>query len=53
MFTCVWCILIHFVCFFVSRLVAYDRPLSDNVDNKRLVFFENFSDLSYSCLLQE
>ena len=33
MFTCDWCILIHFVCFGVSRLVSCDRPVSDNVDN--------------------
>ena len=50
MFTCDWCISIHFVCFCVSRFVACDRPVSGN---NRLVFFEDFSDLSYSCLLQE
>ena len=30
MFTCDKCISIHFVCFCVPRLVAYDRPVSDN-----------------------
>ena len=40
MFTCDWCISIH----------ACDRPVSGN---NRLVFFEDFPDLSYSCLLQE
>ena len=49
-FTCDKCISIHFVCFCVPRLVAYDRPVSDN---NRLVFFKDFSDLSYSCPLQE
>ena len=48
-FTSDWCISIHFVCFCVSRLVACDRPSGNNP----LVFFEDFSDLSYSCLLQE
>ena len=28
MFTCDWCILIHFVCFFVSRFAACDHPVS-------------------------
>ena len=46
MFTCDWCISIQFVCFCVSRLLACDRPVSDK---NRLVFFEVFSDLSYSC----
>ena len=50
MFTCDWCISIHFVCFCVSRLVACDCSVSD--DN-RLVFFEDFTDLSYFRLLQE
>ena len=50
MFTCDWCIFTHFVCFCVSRLVAFDHPVSGN---NRSVFFEDFSDLSYSCLLQE
>ena len=45
MFTRDWCISIHFVCFCVSRLVACDRPVSDK---NQLVFFEVFSDLSYS-----
>ena len=45
MFTCDWCISIHFVCFCVSRFVACDRPVSGN---NRLVFFEDFSDVSYS-----
>jgi len=49
MFTRDWCISIHFVCFCVSRLVAYDHPSGNN----RLVFLEDFSDLSYSCVLQE
>jgi len=43
MFTCDGCISIHFVCFCVSRFVACDRPVSGN---NRLVFFEDFSDLS-------
>ena len=45
MFTCVWCISIHFVCFCLSRFVACDRPFSGN---SRPVFFKYFSDLSYS-----
>ena len=36
------------VCFCVLRFVACDRPVSGN---NRLVFFEYFSDHSYSCLL--
>ena len=47
-FTCDWCISIHFVCFCVSRFVACDRPVSGN---NRPVFFTDFSDHSYSCLL--
>ena len=47
-FTCDWCISIHFVCFCVLRFVACDRPVSGN---NRLVFFKHFSDISYSCLL--
>ena len=47
-FTCDWCISIHFVCFCVLRFVACDRSVSGN---NRLVFFEDFSDHSYSCLL--
>ena len=39
---------IHFVCFCVLRFVACDRPVSGN---NRLVFFEDFPDHSYSCLL--
>ena len=50
MFTCDWCISIHFACFCVSRFAACDRPVSGN---DRLVFFEAFYDLSYSCLLQK
>ena len=50
MFTCDWCISIHFVCFCVARFAASDRPVSGN---DRLVFFEAFYDLSYSCFLQE
>ena len=50
MCTCHWCISIHFVCFCVSRFAACDRTVSGN---DRLVFFEAFHDLSYSCLLQE
>ena len=50
MFTCDWCISIHFVCFCVSRFAACDSPVSGDV---RLVFFEAFYDLSHSCLLQE
>ena len=46
MFTCDWCISIHFVWFCVSRLLACDCPVSDK---NRLVFFKVFSDLSYSC----
>ena len=46
-FTCDWCISIHFVCFCVSRFVGCDRPVSGN---NRLVFFEHFPDHSYSCL---
>ena len=42
-FTCDWCISIHFVCFCVLRFVACDRPVSGN---NRLVFFEDFSDHS-------
>ena len=44
-FTCDLCISIHFVCFCFSKFVACDRPVSDN---NRLVFCEDFSDLSYS-----
>ena len=51
MFTCDWCISIQFVCFCVSRFIACDHPLLGN--NNWLVFFKDFSDLSYSCLLQE
>ena len=40
----------HFVCFCVSRFVPCDRPVSGN---NGLDFFEDFSDLSYFCLLQE
>ena len=47
-FTCDWCISIHFVCFSVSRFVACDRPVSGY---NRPVFFTDFSDHSYSCLL--
>ena len=36
--------------FCVSRFVACDRPVSGN---NRLVCFEDFPDLSYSCHLQE
>ena len=50
MFTCDKCISVHFVSFCVPRLVASDRPVSDN---NRLVFFKDFSDLSYACPLQE
>ena len=50
MFTCDWCILIHFVCFCISRITACDWTVSGN---DRLVFFKAFYDLSYSCLLQE
>ena len=50
MFTCDWCISIPFVCFCISRFVACELPLSGN---NRLVFFKDFSDHSYSCLLQE
>ena len=49
MFTCDWCISIHFVFFCVSRFAARDRPVSGN---DRLVFFEAFYDLSYPCLFQ-
>ena len=42
-FTCDWCISIHFVCFCVLRFVALFRAIID--------FFEDFSDRSYSCLL--
>ena len=45
MFTCDWCILIHFGCFCVAR---FDRPVSGN---NRSVFFTDFSDLSYSYLM--
>ena len=44
MFTCDWCILIHFGCFCVAR---FDRPVSGN---NRSVFYTDFSDLSYSYL---
>ena len=36
-----------FLCF---KVLSCDRPVSGN---KRLVCFEDFSDLSYCCLLQE
>ena len=49
MFTCDWCISIHFVCFCLSRFVACDRPV---LANSWPVFFKYFSDLSYSCLLK-
>ena len=39
-----------FFCFCVSRFVARDRLVSGN---NRLVCFEDLSDLSYSCHLQE
>ena len=45
MFTCDWCILIHFGCFCVAR---FDRPVSGN---NRSVFFEDFSDPSFSYLM--
>ena len=45
MFTCDWCILIHFGCFCVAR---FDRPVSGN---NRSVFYTDFSDLSYSYLM--
>ena len=48
LFTCDWCFSIHFFCFCVLRFVACDRPVSGN---NRLVFFEDFSDHSSSCLL--
>ena len=60
-FTCDWCISIHFVCFCFSRLIACDLPLSGN---NRPVFLKDFSDvlflqvscknkaMSASCLLQ-
>ena len=38
-FTCDWCILIHSVCFCVSRSVACDRPVSGN---NQIVFFGRF-----------
>ena len=47
-FTCDWCISIQFVCFCVSRFVACDHPV---LGHNRLVFFEDFFDPSYSCLL--
>ena len=50
MFICDWCISIYFVCFCVSRFIPCDCPVSGN---NRLVFLKDFSDLSYSCLLQE
>ena len=50
MFPCDCCILIHFVCFCVSRFTACHWTVSGN---DRLVFFKAFYDLSYSCLLQE
>ena len=40
MFTCDWCIFIHFLCFYVSRFVS-------------ISFLWRFSDRSYSCLSQE
>ena len=48
MFTCDWCILIHFGCFCVARFLAFDRPVSGN---NRSVFFEDFSDPSFSYLM--
>ena len=47
-FTCDWYIWIHFVCFCVLRFVDCDQPV---LGNNRLVFFEDISDHSYSCLL--
>ena len=44
MFTCDWCISIHFVCVCFSRFVACDRPL---LGNNRLVFFKDFSDVLF------
>ena len=43
-FTCDWCISIHFVCFCFSTFVAWDRPLSGN---NQLVFFKDFSDVLF------
>ena len=43
-FTCDWCISIHFVCFCFSTFVACDRPLSGN---NQLVFFKDFSDVLF------
>ena len=39
MFTCDWCISIHFVCFCVSRFAACDRPVPGNY---RLSFLRRF-----------
>ena len=39
MFNPDWCMSIYFVCFFVSRFTACDRPVSGN---DQLVFFEVF-----------
>ena len=53
MFICDWCISIHFICICVQGsllVIALFRPVSGN---DRLVFFEAFSDLSYSYHLQE
>ena len=43
-FTCDWCISIHFVCFCFSRLIACDLPLSGN---NRPVFLKDFSDVLF------
>ena len=54
MFTCDWCISIHLVCFCISRFaVLVIAPFRSVSGNGRLVFFQAFYDLSYSCLLQE
>ena len=53
MFTCDWCISIHFVAsVFQGSLLVIALFLTIS-GNDRLVFFETFYDLSYSCLLQE
>ena len=42
MFTCDWCISIHFVCFCVSRFAACDRPVSHCFGRWLTSFYRSF-----------
>ena len=47
---CDWWISIRLVCFYVSKLIACDHPV---LGYNQLVCFKDFSNISYSCHLQE